>query len=171
MRRLTPYLLLVILMLGTGLGIGLGLSEAPTTEYPPLSSKVISAFNTEYRDEYLYPGVRIHIEPTTDRSEAVSPEQAVDLVSRSCAGGQAEVLGVGTVEAWFNNGPEPAPYWAVDINPPGSHRLISAEPVPGASRYANWDVGFVGTNRVTQPFCAFGHFSGLAPLPIFSGSG
>jgi hypothetical protein len=29
MRRLTPYLLLAILMLGTGLGIGLGLSEAP----------------------------------------------------------------------------------------------------------------------------------------------
>jgi len=29
-RRLTPYLLLAVLMLGTGLGIGLGLSEAPT---------------------------------------------------------------------------------------------------------------------------------------------
>jgi len=29
MRRLTPFLLLAILLLGTGLGIGLGLSEAP----------------------------------------------------------------------------------------------------------------------------------------------
>jgi len=29
MRRLTPYLLLAVLLLGTGLGIGLGLSEAP----------------------------------------------------------------------------------------------------------------------------------------------
>ena len=30
MRRLTPYLLLAVLLLGTGLGIGLGLSEAPS---------------------------------------------------------------------------------------------------------------------------------------------
>lgn len=30
--RLTPYLLLTVLMLGTGLGIGLGLSEAPVAE-------------------------------------------------------------------------------------------------------------------------------------------
>jgi len=167
--RLTPYALLAVLTLGTGFGIGLGLSEAPKTEYPPLSSKVISAFNAEYRDAYLYPGVRMHIEPMADIRKTVSRDQAVDLVSRFCAGGQAKVLGVGMVEAWFNNGPEPAPYWAVDINPPGSHRLISTEPVPGAPRYANWDVGFVGTKRAKQPFCAFGHFSGLAPLPVFTG--
>jgi hypothetical protein len=70
-----------MLTLGTGLGIGLGLSEAPT-EYPSLSSRVISAFNALYRDAYVY-SVPIHIEPMTDRSEAVSREQAVDLVSRS----------------------------------------------------------------------------------------
>jgi hypothetical protein len=43
MRRLTPYLLLAVLVLGTGLGIALGLSEAPTNvygwvAYAPLSS-------------------------------------------------------------------------------------------------------------------------------------
>lgn len=31
MRRLTPYLMLAVLVLGTGLGIGLGLSESPST--------------------------------------------------------------------------------------------------------------------------------------------
>jgi hypothetical protein len=162
-----PYLLLGVLTLATGLGIGLGLSEAPT-EYPSLSSRVISAFNALYRDTYVH-SVPIHIEPMAERSEAVSREQAADLVSRSCADGQAKVLAVGRVEAWFN-GPEPAPYWAVDFNPPGPHLLLGTEPVHGAPRHANWFLGFIGAKRVTQPFCAFGHFSGLAPLPVFSGS-
>jgi len=39
MRRLTPYLLLAILMLGTGLGIGLGLSEASSTSNPSASQQ------------------------------------------------------------------------------------------------------------------------------------
>jgi len=30
-RRLTPYVLLAVLVLGTGLGVGLGLSGAPST--------------------------------------------------------------------------------------------------------------------------------------------
>jgi hypothetical protein len=34
-RRLTPYLLLTVLMLGTGLGIGLGLAEEPSTSALP----------------------------------------------------------------------------------------------------------------------------------------
>jgi len=34
MRRLTPYLLLAVLLLGTGFGIGLGLSESPAAAQP-----------------------------------------------------------------------------------------------------------------------------------------
>ena len=124
MRRLTPYLLLTVLVLGTGLGIGLALSQATATEYPPLLSTVISAFNAQYKDSDVN-SVPIHIEPMTHLSEAVSRDQAVDLVRQSCGNGQAKVLGVGTVEAWWN-GPKPAPYWAVDLDPPGPHLLISA---------------------------------------------
>jgi hypothetical protein len=40
-RRLTPYLLLAVLVLGTGLGIGLGLSEAPGSPAPRGASETV----------------------------------------------------------------------------------------------------------------------------------
>jgi hypothetical protein len=39
-HRLTPYVLLAVLVLGTGFGIGLGLSKAPTAGFPPKSASV-----------------------------------------------------------------------------------------------------------------------------------
>ena len=54
MRRLTPYLLLSVLVLGTGLGIGLGLSEAPSS----LPSGPVPPDPTGVRSAWLGPSLQ-----------------------------------------------------------------------------------------------------------------
>src|SRR5579872_685429 len=55
MRRLTPYLLVTVLVIGSGLGIGLGLSEAPATSSATHQPSGCSLIKTFDRD-----GLRFH---------------------------------------------------------------------------------------------------------------
>jgi hypothetical protein len=171
-RRLTPYLLLTVLMLGTGL---VGNSVASGRSFRAVSSKVLAGFNQEYREMAVPTAsgtvqVRVEYAPQ-DRHPHISLSEAVDLVDRTCGSDGARIEGASAVELWLplgaSNSPLPQLAWAVSLDPPGQHRSISTASTGRPPPPPNWYLGFVGS-QTGRPFCTSGYYAGLPRLPVFN---
>jgi hypothetical protein len=128
---------------------------SPDSSSPPLSPRLIAAFNTLYRHQYPVTAMS----PVTSKvAPVVSEKTAIAAALRSCNdGADPSIVGVGLVTV-TGSGTE---LWALFVNPPGSHFLPNGAGTGGVT--ANWFVVLINAQaNESRPWsCAAGEYAHL----------
>ncbi len=135
---------------------------APAARAPGYSvplSRIIAAANAQNRGQ---PPFRLAPAGTKTSMPETTAEQ---IVLHQCNEGRGtRVLGAGLVTGEVEAG-SPL-YWAVFVDPPGSHIAPYSQPVKNPQTL-NWIGAFVPVKNAQEPFCDFGRAASLPPLPVF----
>lgn len=132
-----------------------------SSPYPPLTEGMIRAVNYQYNiQSQAIPPIRFSIASgSVPPNQAAAAKTAAGAAIRDCNEGAGTwIVAVGLVNSTIAK----RPIFAVFMNPPGKHIDPSAESPPPDLPPLNWYAGFV----TSQPFCTFGYWSALPPLPV-----
>lgn len=157
MRRLTPYLLLAVLVLGSGLGIGSGISEAPKS---PAAGVRASASSSGLRGRG--PEVPVHTGSVATSPGPSARVRFIDLGSLRAT--------VRYPEASESFRPPPGTFSTLAVSPDGA-RVTAARIIADYEASASPLAGFAGLSRWGPPFVAKATFTGLGQGPIDPVSG
>lgn len=157
MGRLTPYLLVAVLVLGSGLGLGLGISGAPKNPAVVVGSSAPSS------------GIRGR------GPEAQVPRGSVAASPGPSAG--TTFIDVGALratvrypEAKESFGPPPGRFSTLAVNPDGA-RVTAAQIIGAYETSTSPLAGFAGLSKWGPPFVAKASFTDLGQGPIDQASG
>jgi len=162
-RRGAVYVILAVPVLS------MACASASSTPSPPLSSKLIAAFNAEYRDQTPVTKMTPYLPAAAPRiTDQAAITTAVTGGGRSCHdGADPTVVGVGLVKV-TDPGVTPRdndPRWAIFVNPPGSHYLPNGAGTGGV--VPNWYVVLIDADVADQRAgCSVGRYSRLPALPV-----